>query len=164
MTLSTAIRGNKSHKGLANFTTAFASFVTAIQASAAYAAGPSRLHPALLLSAESVRYAYAGRAALRTQGQVGASLNAVTIYSFVGGKNGAQPTGGLAPIGASLYGTTTMGGACGNPAGCGTIYRVGEASAPGKTVGWYPVYAFTGGSDGAEPHSGLTAIGNQQVG
>lgn len=77
--------------------------------------------------------------------------NKTTLYSFSGGSDGELPSGGLiADAAGNLYGTTEGGGTCsGNPAGCGTVFKVTRGGA--ETV----FYTFQGGSDGEEPLAGL---------
>jgi uncharacterized repeat protein (TIGR03803 family) len=62
------------------------------------------------------------------------------LYSFTGGKDGANPYGGLLIHGDALYGTAFAGGS-----GDGTLFKL---SASGFTV----LHTFTG-SDGASPWS-----------
>lgn len=78
-----------------------------------------------------------------------------TVYEFKGGNDGATPIAGLVcstnaacPKDATLYGTTTHGGgstACYNDEGCGTVYSLSPTGV--ESV----LYAFQGGSDGANP-------------
>ncbi|MBV8197666.1 MAG: hypothetical protein JO263_06005 [Candidatus Eremiobacteraeota bacterium] len=63
------------------------------------------------------------------------------LYSFRGGKDGAQPQGKLLLVGGTFYGTTEYGGRYGN----GTVFAVTPL---GKER---VVYAFKGGKDGATP-------------
>jgi hypothetical protein len=78
-----------------------------------------------------------------------------SIYSFRGGSagDGAQPQGGLINLRGTLYGTTSSGGGtgCGGQ-GCGTVFALSPNGG-----GWTErvIYAFAGGSDGANPVSGL---------
>lgn len=70
-----------------------------------------------------------------------------TVYDFAGSSDGQWPFGGLIDVGGTLYGTTSAGGggsACSN--GCGTVFALtGSGSSYTESV----VYAFQGGSDGA---------------
>lgn len=83
------------------------------------------------------------------------------LYAFGGNGDGAYPLAGLVSDQAgNLYGTTSDGGG-GTQCivqfgGCGTVFRV---SAKGKEK---ILYAFTGGSDGANPQASLVidAAGN----
>jgi uncharacterized repeat protein (TIGR03803 family) len=70
--------------------------------------------------------------------------------SFAGGKSGGFPAAGLVPDGAgNAYGTTQYRGTGCPPYGCGTVFKVNSA---GKVT---VLYSFLGGSDGANPVSGL---------
>jgi uncharacterized repeat protein (TIGR03803 family) len=81
------------------------------------------------------------------------------LYSFGGGSDGDVPLGSLIADGAgNLYGTTLYGGNPTNcpagefyPAGCGTVFKLAPNGT--ETV----LYAFGGGTDGAEPNAGLVA-------
>ena len=73
-------------------------------------------------------------------------------YSFSGGADGAQPYAQLVsdPVG-NAYGTTAVGGdlaLCGG-IGCGVVFRIQQAG------GYKVLYTFGGGTDGANPWSGL---------
>lgn len=83
------------------------------------------------------------------------------VYSFAGGSDGAGPAAGLLPCGncKSAYGTTTSGGGTGcGGTGCGTIYEVDESG--NEKV----LYAFTGGTDGADPMADLLGSGKGGLG
>jgi uncharacterized repeat protein (TIGR03803 family) len=73
------------------------------------------------------------------------------VYSFAGGKDGADPIAPLIVDGkGNFYGTTRLGGGTGCfDGGCGTVFRL---SPDGKEA---VLYAFTGGSDGGEPYGGV---------
>jgi uncharacterized repeat protein (TIGR03803 family) len=75
------------------------------------------------------------------------------LYTFRGGSDARLPTAALIPDGAGgFYGTSFSGGGTGcGKIGCGTVYQYSKTG--GETV----LYAFTGGSDGAEPSARLTA-------
>ncbi|HYL26908.1 MAG TPA: choice-of-anchor tandem repeat GloVer-containing protein, partial [Candidatus Nitrosotalea sp.] len=76
------------------------------------------------------------------------------LYSFQGGNDGANPTGGLLVVNGSLYGTTQNGGTTYGYCygGCGTVFKV-------STSGDEQVlYRFQGGSDGYFPSGDLTAL------
>lgn len=89
------------------------------------------------------------------------------LYSLIGGANainqadGAAPTGGLAVIGSTIYGTTLAGGGTGCVAGegCGTVFAF-DLSMGVETV----LYQFTGGRDGSVPLGGLIAEGRTLYG
>ncbi len=88
--------------------------------------------------------------------KVGKTGNETVLYSFTWGtSDGAAPQSGLIRDAAgNLYGTTYVGGnsaSCDPPRGCGTVFKV-------DTTGNEAVlYSFNGGSDGANPYSGLVA-------
>ncbi|MGH9500406.1 MAG: choice-of-anchor tandem repeat GloVer-containing protein [Terriglobales bacterium] len=80
-----------------------------------------------------------------------ASASDKVLYSFKGGDDGANPSGGLvADRMGNLYGTTDGGGGACN---CGTVFVL---SPPGKPGGdWVEsiLYRFPGGNDGASPEA-----------
>ncbi len=81
------------------------------------------------------------------------------LYSFQGGEDGDNPSGGLTIDSAgNLYGTTAYGGGtgCSPYSGCGVVYRVSRSGT--ETI----LYRFTGGTDGAFPFAApiLDAAGN----
>ena len=68
------------------------------------------------------------------------------LYSFTGGRDGANPQGGLVQAGdGNLYGTTEDGGTNFD----GTVFRISTNGA------LTPLYSFTDGHDGAFPEAGL---------
>ena len=69
--------------------------------------------------------------------------------------DGANPQAGLLLSGNTLYGTTTNGG----NDGWGAIFQVGT-----NLSGIINLYAFSGGSDGANPAAGLALVGNTLYG
>jgi len=71
------------------------------------------------------------------------------LYNFTGGTAGGNPQSGVIfdPAG-NLYGTTYAGGS----AGLGVVYKVDPSGK--ETV----LYSFKGGTDGADPYAGVTAI------
>lgn len=84
------------------------------------------------------------------------------LYNFAGGSDGAYPGYGnvIFDHAGNVYGTTTSGGAspaC--PSGCGVVYELSHSAA-----GWTEqvLHRFAGGTDGADPLSGLLldAAGN----
>jgi len=77
------------------------------------------------------------------------------IHNFTGGADGATPGGGLTLDAAgNLYGTASYGGLNnGNcDSSCGVVFKMKPVG-----QGWVltPLYDFTGGSDGANPDSGV---------
>jgi uncharacterized repeat protein (TIGR03803 family) len=73
--------------------------------------------------------------------------NETILYSFTGGADGANPTGGLVRDAAgNLYGTTTAGGssACPFDAGCGVVFEL-------DTTGSLTVLHSFDGADGTAP-------------
>jgi len=75
------------------------------------------------------------------------------LYRFQGGKDGADPTGGLVAFGGKLYGTTSAGGGSGcGGRGCGTVFSLTASGQ--ETV----LHRFQSGSDGAVPFAGLTLV------
>jgi uncharacterized repeat protein (TIGR03803 family) len=78
------------------------------------------------------------------------------LYSFSASPDGQDPMGGLVRDSqGNLYGTTgyggNAGGVCGTN-GCGTVFKLVKT---GATYTEKVLYAFTGGTDGANPGSGL---------
>jgi uncharacterized repeat protein (TIGR03803 family) len=69
--------------------------------------------------------------------------------------NGANPQAGLLLVGNTLYGTTTNGG----DDGYGTVFQVST-----NLGGLTNLYAFSYGSDGANPAAGLVLSGNTLYG
>jgi uncharacterized repeat protein (TIGR03803 family) len=77
------------------------------------------------------------------------------VFSFAG-QEGEVPAGGLINVHGDLYGTTARGGSecqkANHICGRGTIYRLTTASSD------VVLHNFAGGSDGAWPYAGLTAV------
>ncbi len=72
------------------------------------------------------------------------------LWTFTGGSDGGQPTGGVIFDSAgNLYGAAQLGGA----SGYGSVFRLAPAGG-----GWSQstLYSFQNGSDGANPTGGLT--------
>lgn len=68
------------------------------------------------------------------------------LYQFQGSSDGANPTAGLVNIKGTVYGTTYYGGGASN---YGTVFSI-TPSGTEKVL-----YAFKGGTDGANPMGGL---------
>jgi uncharacterized repeat protein (TIGR03803 family) len=83
----------------------------------------------------------------------GTAWNENILFSFTGGTDGANPTAGLTSAGASgvLYGTTYGGGT----SGLGTVFELLPPSSSSAPWTEKPLYSFTGGTDGANPQSGI---------
>jgi uncharacterized repeat protein (TIGR03803 family) len=85
-----------------------------------------------------------------------ASGAAKILYNFSASPDGEDPVGGLVRDSkGDLYGTTSYGGRAGGvcgTSGCGTVF---ELIKTGGTYTEKVLYAFTGGTDGANPSSGL---------
>ena len=79
------------------------------------------------------------------------------IYSFTGNSDGVAPNAGvIMDASGNLYGTTSYGGGSTNCAvGCGTVFELTPPTAPATTWSETQLYAFTGGSDGAQPQGGV---------
>jgi uncharacterized repeat protein (TIGR03803 family) len=90
----------------------------------------------LLLAAALVTPAFCARA----------GVVVTTLHSFTGATNGAIPFGGLVQGSDGFFYGTTYGGTTN---GFGTVFRISENGA------FNTVYAFTGASDGANPHGAL---------
>lgn len=83
------------------------------------------------------------------------------LYSFKGGKDGANPGYvNLLNVNGTLNGTTYWGGetGCYENLGCGTVFSVTPGGAE-KVL-----YAFKNGKDGANPLSGLIQVGSTLYG
>jgi uncharacterized repeat protein (TIGR03803 family) len=76
------------------------------------------------------------------------------LYGFKGGTDGSGPLSGLIAIEGTLYGTTYDGGGngCYNGHGCGTVFSI---TTSGKEN---VLYAFAGGTDGANPRAALLDV------
>ena len=75
----------------------------------------------------------------------------VTLYSFGGPPDGANPYAGLVASGNTLYGTTSAGGA----SNLGTIFQIDTDGS-----GFATLYNFGGGNDGGNPYCTLVSQGN----
>jgi len=82
------------------------------------------------------------------------------LHAFQGGSDGTYPLAGLINVDGTLYGTTKLGGGTGcGGYGCGTVFALNL-----KTGAETVVYAFKGGSDGANPASPLINVGGTLYG
>ena len=90
----------------------------------------------------------------------GGSWTETLVYSFAGGSDGANPTGGLINVGGTLYGATHNGGA--NDAG--TVFALAPPTKAGGSWTKSLVYSFNGGSDGANPDGSLINVGGTLYG
>ena len=81
--------------------------------------------------------------------------NRETVLHFFGQSgDGSDPYAGLIDVGGTLYGTTLNGGGTGcGGSGCGTVFSINP-----KTGAEAVLYAFQGGSDGANPYAGLINV------
>ncbi|MGO9126696.1 MAG: choice-of-anchor tandem repeat GloVer-containing protein [Terriglobales bacterium] len=62
----------------------------------------------------------------------GGSWTLTSLYSFVGGNDGAQPHAGLVfDRTGNLYGTTSIGGGFCGSQGCGTVFELSPPEVPG---------------------------------
>ena len=78
--------------------------------------------------------------------KVNTSGQLIVLHNFTGGTDGQNPHAGVVRDSAgNLYGTTENGGT----AGVGVVFKVSTGG--NESV----MYAFTGGTDGAYPYSGL---------
>lgn len=93
---------------------------------------------------------YGGAHTAGTVYSITPSGNEKVVYSFKGGKDGANPWGGLVAINSVLYGTTYAGG----PKNRGTVFSVTTNGNNERML-----HAFAGGKDGANPTAGLTRVG-----
>jgi len=84
--------------------------------------------------------------------QANGTWNEMTLYSFQGGPDGANPASSLIfDNHGNLYGTTQGGGS--SSCSCGTVFEL----SPNADGTWSEavLYSFKGGSDGANPVAGL---------
>jgi hypothetical protein len=97
---------------------------------------------------------------LRPPAAAGGSWTYTTLYSFTGPGDSAQPVGGVV-VGKNghLYGATYGQGFPNQavPGAYGSIFQLSPPATQGAEWTLTTLYAFTGGKDGANPASGLTA-------
>src|SRR5713101_8411460 len=84
----------------------------------------------------------------------GNSWTHTVLYSFTSGADGGEPYKGVTlDAQGNLYGTAVTGGSGSCEGGCGVAYKLTNSGGIwAQTV----IHAFTGGSDGSGPGSGLT--------
>ncbi len=96
-----------------------------------------------------------------------ASVSYSVIYNFVGGRNSAEPNGGLLPLNGLFYGTAAGGNRCGSNATCGTVFDVSTAGKErllhrfhqhGGGPGW-PLVAGYGLIYGTTLYGGANSLG-----
>lgn len=113
------------------------------------------------------RYVLASLLVLALVSVASAEWNEQVLYSFQGGTDGSEPTGGMAfDTAGNLYGATTEGGAftpsCGGT--CGTVFELSPPRKKGDPWTETILYVFGGHDlgDGDEPTGGLIrdAAGN----
>jgi len=92
------------------------------------------------------------------------------IYSFVGGRNSAEPNGGLLPLNGIFYGTAAGGNRCGSNTTCGTVFDVSTSGkehvlhrfhrkgGQGGGPGW-PLVAANGLIYGTTSYGGASNLG-----
>ena len=89
------------------------------------------------------------------------------IYSFVGGRNSAEPNGGLLPLNGIFYGTAEGGNRCGSTGTCGTLFDVSTSGKErllhrfhkgGGGPGW-PLVARNGLIYGTTLYGGASDLG-----
>jgi uncharacterized repeat protein (TIGR03803 family) len=92
---------------------------------------------------------HGGSAETGTVFTVSASGTEKVLHNFKGGSDGALPLGALIDVNNMLYGTTSLGGTSDD----GTVFEISPTGA-----NYSVLYNFQGGSDGAFPFAGLTAL------
>jgi len=108
-----------------------------------------------------VAYVYKGGLAFELEPNPDGSWKFQVIYQFLGGSDGAYPSGVWPGPEHILYGATNAGGGSGCfSVGCGTVFQLVANSSGGWTE--TILYRFNGGADGSQPISGviLDAEGN----
>lgn len=87
------------------------------------------------------------------------------LYSFQGGRDGANPGSKLLISGKDLFGTTAAGGGrCARqtefPDGCGTVFKLTPPSAGTGPWDEHVLHRFQSISDGADPYAGVIKMGS----
>ncbi len=85
----------------------------------------------------------------------------ITAYSFAGGSDGANPSGGVTPLNDFLYGTASHGGST----GAGAVFAVRTNGTSFANLHSFSLtandsFGFYTNSDGAHPYAGLLLMGN----
>lgn len=147
---TTAAGGAYGHGMVCVASTNFNALIVGLHAFTGGADGATPL-AGLVLGAAGETYLYGtcsagGSNALGTVFKLHPDGTLAAACSFTGGSDGGTPLAELT-FGAdsNFYGTTSLGGTCGN----GTIFKTAGAS---NLTG---LYSFTGGNDGANPHAPL---------
>lgn len=111
------------------------------------------LPAANLISVNGVLYGTTYQGGANNDGTVFSitSNGQVTVLHDFAGIDGANSDAGLSYVGGTLYGTTKAGGVNND----GVVFSI-STSGSGYTV----LHSFAGGSDGANPYAGLTAVKN----
>jgi hypothetical protein len=112
----------------------------------------------------NVYYEYCGTVfKLSPPRQKGGSWTEQVLHSFRGGKDGANPNGGLIlDKQGVIYATTQTGGSQGCvrqyvSVGCGTVFELTPPRRKGGIWGEKQLHVFTGSSDGNAPNGNLVA-------
>jgi uncharacterized repeat protein (TIGR03803 family) len=115
----------------------------------------NRLYGVTLLGGYTPQYGMFNNGALFAINTDGSGFE--VLHSFGGGTDGVQPSGSMAIVGTTLYGTTRQGGAH----NLGTIYKINLDG-----TGYVKLHDFAGGpNDGAFPwQGGLVVDGNTLYG
>jgi hypothetical protein len=88
----------------------------------------------------------------------GGAWTKITLYSFLGARDGGLPAGRLIfDGGGALIGTAMDGGIAPADKGYGVVFRLAPPTQPGGPWTERPLHRFTGGSGGATPRSALLA-------
>jgi uncharacterized repeat protein (TIGR03803 family) len=91
---------------------------------------------------------------LSPPGVAGGPWTESMLYVFQGGDDGKFPIGALIMMGGALYGATQEGGA----RAFGAVFALAPPTTAGGSWTKSLVYAFNGGSDGANPTGGLINV------
>lgn len=116
---------------------------------------------ASLIAVNDILYGTTSRGGTANDGtvfEVSPSATESVVYSFKGGADGWFPEANLLAANGILYGTTYFGGSGCNSGGCGTVFKITMSGA--ETV----LYSFKGGTDGAGPSGGVTAVNGRLYG